>query len=335
MPYSILVWRSLSVGFLKGYIHAALGGSVCWRPSIGWRSVIPASWGDWGNIPCLWWTNHEPPAPFLHRHPVVNQRRFLERALDSLAGQAYPHLEVIVVDGGSTDGTVDLLKARRDVVSHYVSEQDEGQTQALNKGFRLADGEVFGWLNCDERYRAGTLSRVGEAFARDPDLEMVFGHRMVVDRRGCEVKRLRQPALHPRHYVLYASGLLFSEAAFWKAALHRRTGELDEILCRRYAMDFDWFGRLSLSLRRWQRLDAYLGEFTEHEGRVTLDVPELPAIEQKVRRRLHALAGVSPWQVVLLSPLFFVLSRYGRFGWRGLVYPPRPGTVFRFAGLRR
>ena len=267
--------------------------------------------------------------------PSFNQRRFLERALDSLAGQAYPHLEVIVVDGGSTDGTVDLLKARRDVVSHYVSEQDEGQTQALNKGFRLADGEVFGWLNCDERYRAGTLSRVGEAFARDPDLEMVFGHRVVVDRRGCEVKRLRQPALHPRPYALYASGLLFSEATFWKAALHRRTGELDEVLCRRYAMDFDWFGRLSLNLRRWQRLDAYLGEFTEHEGRVTLDVPELPAIEQKVRRRLHALAGVSPWQVILLSPLFFVLSRYGRFGWRGLVYPPRPGTVFRFAGLRR
>ena len=267
--------------------------------------------------------------------PSFNQGAFLERALDSLAGQGYPNLEVIVVDGGSTDGTVELLKSRGDVVSRFLSEPDAGQTQALNKGYRLATGEVFGWLNCDECYRPGTLALVGEAFAREPGLDLVFGHRLVMDRQGVELARRRQPALHPRHYVLYASGLLFSDATFWKADLHRRTGELDEVLCRRYAMDFDWFGRLSLNIRRWRRLDAYLSEFTEHEGRVTLEVPELPDIERKIRRRLQALAGVSPLRVILLSPWFFVLSRYGRFGWRGLLKPPRPGTVFRFAGLSR
>ncbi len=267
--------------------------------------------------------------------PSFNQGVFLERALNSLAAQEYPNLEVIVVDGGSTDGTVALLKSRGDVVSRWLSEPDAGQTQALNKGYRLAAGEIFGWLNCDERYRPGTLRLVGESFAREPDLEMVFGHRVVADEQGREVGRMRQPALHPRLQALYASGLLFSDATFWKAALHRRTGELDEVLCRRYAMDFDWFGRLSLNLRRWRRLDAYLSEFTEHKGRVTLEVPELPDIEYQVRRRLHALGKVSPWRVIFLSPLFFVLSRYGRFGWRGLLYPPRPGTVFRFAGLSR
>jgi len=267
--------------------------------------------------------------------PSFNQGDMLQGALDSLSSQHYPALEVIVVDGGSTDGTVELLKSRGDVVSRWVSEPDTGQTQALNKGYRLATGEVYGWLNCDERYRPGTLRLVGETFAREPGLDMVFGHRVVTDKEGLELGRLRQPALNPRHYALYVSGLLFSDATFWKASLHRRTGELDEVLCRRYAMDYDWLGRLSLNLRRWRRLDAYLSEFTEHEGRVTLDVPELPDIEQKIRRRLHALSGVGSWRVILLSPLFFVLSRYGRFGWRGLLYPPQPGTVFRFAGLRR
>jgi glycosyltransferase involved in cell wall biosynthesis len=267
--------------------------------------------------------------------PSFNQGVFLKRALDSLAGQGYPHLEVLVMDGGSTDGTVDLLKSRGDLISRWVSEPDAGQTQALNKGYRLATGEVFGWLNCDERYLPGTLRLVGETFAREPELDLVFGHRLVTDEQGLEVGRMRQPALNPRHFALYASGLLFSDATFWKAALHQRTGELDEVLCRRYAMDFDWFGRLSLNLRRWRRLDAYLSEFTEHAGRVTLNVPELPDIEQQVRLRLFALAGVSPWRVILFSPLFFVLSRYSRFGWRGLLYPPRAGTVFRFAGLSR
>ena len=267
--------------------------------------------------------------------PSLNQRKFLERALDSLSQQRYPLLEVIVVDGGSTDGTQEVLRERGDVVSRWVSEPDEGQTQAVNKGFRLATGEIFGWLNCDERYLPQALWLVGETFAREPDLDLVFGHRVVTDLQGREVERQRQPALHPRYFSLYAAGWLFSDATFWKKELHRKTGELDEMLCRRYSMDVDWFGRLSLNVRRWRRLDAYLSEFMEHEGRVTQEVPELPYIARQIRQRLLKLAGVSPLQVLLLSPVFFVLSRYGRFGWRGLLYPPRPKTVLRFAGLSR
>ena len=266
--------------------------------------------------------------------PCLNQVDFLKIALASLTIQQYPALEVIVVDGGSTDGTVELLE-QSPVVSRWVSEPDEGQTQALNKGFRLATGDVYGWLNCDERYRPGALPLVGEAFAENPDLDILFSHRVVIDTSGREIKRLRQPALHPKHYALYASGLLFSDTTFWKKELHRKTGELDEVLCRRYSMDVDWFGRLSLRVKSWRRLDAYLSEFTEHEGRRTAAVPELPDIEWKIRQRLLKLAGVSPLQVILMSPLYFVITRYGRFGWRGLLTLPRPDTVFRFAGLSR
>lgn len=267
--------------------------------------------------------------------PSFNQAGFLGRALDSLARQDYPGLEVIVVDGQSTDATVEVLTRRRQVVSRWVSEPDTGQTQALNKGFRMANGEVLGWLNCDEAYRPGALQQVGAAFAQEPDLEMVFGHRLVVDAHGRELARLRQPALPPRLSVLYAAGLLFSDATFWTARLHRRTGELDEVLCRRYCMDVDWFGRLALQTRRWRRLDAFLSEFTDHPERVTRGAPEMPDIAWAVRRRLLRLAGISPVRVILLSPVFFVLSRYGRFGWRGLLKWPRPATPFRFAGLIR
>jgi glycosyltransferase involved in cell wall biosynthesis len=267
--------------------------------------------------------------------PSYNQRGFLGSALDSLARQAYPDLEVIVVDGGSNDGTVELLKSRSDVVTRWVSEPDRGQTHALNKGFDMATGQVFGWLNCDERYRPGALQRVGEAFAQGPDLEIVFGHRVVVDLEGREVGRMKLPAIHPRGYALYASGLLYSDTTFWRADLHRLTGRLDEVNCSRYGMDFDWFCRLALHVTRWKRINAYLSEFTEHEKRVAWNVPEIPDIARQIRRRIQRLAGIGPMRIMLLSPIYFVFWRYGCFGWRGLLRPPSPISLLRVAGLVR
>lgn len=267
--------------------------------------------------------------------PSFNQSGFLSRALDSLARQEYPHLEVIVMDGGSSDGTVELVKSRADVVTRWVSEPDRGQTHALNKGFDMATGQVFGWLNCDECYRPGALRRVGEAFAQDPDLEIVFGHRVVVDSEGREVGRMKLPAIHPRNYALYASGLLYSDTTFWRSDLHRLTGRLDEVNCGRYAMDFDWFCRLALHVRRWKRLDTYLSEFTEHENRVTRSVPEMPEIARLIRRRTQSLAGIGPLRVMLFAPIYLALSRYGQLGWRGLLRPPSPVSLLRVAGRAR
>lgn len=265
--------------------------------------------------------------------PSFNQVQFLAGALDSLAGQSYPKLEVIVVDGASTDGTVELIKGRNDVVTRWISEPDGGQTNALNKGFALATGQVFGWLNCDERYRPGALRLVGETFAKAPELDIVFGHRVIVDLEGRETGRMKLPAIHPRNYALFASGLLYSDTTFWNADLHRRTGQLDEVNYPRYVMDVDWFARLGLNVQQWERLDAFLSEFTDHDKRLGANVAEMPKIVQQIRQRVLQLARVSPLKVMLLSPIYFILQRYGRFGWKGLMRPPRPGSLLRVAGL--
>jgi glycosyltransferase involved in cell wall biosynthesis len=264
--------------------------------------------------------------------PSFNQVQFLARALESLEKQKYRNLEVVVIDGASTDGTVDLLSSSP-TVSKWVSEPDLGQTNALNKGFKLATGEVFGWLNCDERYRDGSLHLVAKAFAEDPGLDMVFGHRIVVDTKGTEIGREKMPAIHPLKYALYAFGLLCSDATFWRRDLHLATGELDDVRYPRYGMDFDWLCRLSLNVKHWKRIDEFLSEFTEYDGRISKNVPEMAHLGNEIRRDIRRMARVRTLQVLLYGPLYFILVRYSRFGWRGLIRPPTFRGLLRIAGF--
>ncbi len=267
--------------------------------------------------------------------PSFNQASFLERAIDSVCAQRYPHLELIVVDGGSTDGTRELLERRQADIAHWISEPDGGQTYALNKGFALATGQLRGWLNCDERYRPGALAAIGAAFAEAPDLDLVFGHRVVIDLEGRELGRMRQPSIHPLKYALFASGLLYSDCTFWSAAIHQQTGSLNEAEHPTYAMDFDWFCRLALNVRRWKRVDAYIAEFTEHTARAAFNVPQMRDLARQIRLESFERASISRWRIALASPYYLLRSRFGRLGWRALTTIPSPASVLRVAGYIR
>jgi glycosyltransferase involved in cell wall biosynthesis len=117
----------------------------------------------------------------------MNSAATLEETLDSVRGQGYPRLEHIVVDGDSTDGTVELLDAAPDV--RWVSEPDEGRVDAANKGVRMATGDVVAWLNADDRYEPGALHAVGEALARNPEAAWASGYCRIIDGSGREIRR--------------------------------------------------------------------------------------------------------------------------------------------------
>ena len=120
--------------------------------------------------------------------PSLNQGRFIGEAIRSVLGQDYPRLEHIVVDGGSTDDTLSVL--RRFEHLHWVSEPDDGQADAINKGFRMAHGEIFAWLNADDFYTRGTLDYIRNRFASEPDLHALVGDCDVVDVDGKHLWRL-------------------------------------------------------------------------------------------------------------------------------------------------
>jgi glycosyltransferase involved in cell wall biosynthesis len=116
--------------------------------------------------------------------PSYNQAQFLSETIQSILDQKYPNLEYLVIDGGSTDGSVDIIRRYESSLSYWVSEPDRGQAHAINKGFEKATGDILMWLNSDDILFPGALALASEIFAAKPDLQWVVGNPVVIDTRS-------------------------------------------------------------------------------------------------------------------------------------------------------
>jgi glycosyltransferase involved in cell wall biosynthesis len=186
--------------------------------------------------------------------PSYNQARFLPFALDSVLDQGYPGLECVVIDGGSDDGSADIIAARGDRVAFWSSEKDRGQYHAINKGFARTSGEVMGWLNSDDLYLPKALWVVGEIFAAFPEVQwLTTQYQITWDENGAarECQRIRG---YGRQAVLrgvyltggswYSVGVIQQESTFWRRSLWERAGaRVDDTM--RYAADFDLWLRFA------------------------------------------------------------------------------------------
>ncbi|MFZ5802465.1 MAG: glycosyltransferase family 2 protein [Candidatus Omnitrophota bacterium] len=186
--------------------------------------------------------------------PSFNSARFIRAAAESVMNQDSPAKELIVMDGGSTDGTVEILRelaARYPGQIHWASNHDRGQSDAINKGFSLARGEILAWLNSDDRYEPGALSAVAEYFRTHPSTRWVFGHVRILDARGREIRKFvsAYKAFQLRRYSFarHLGGNFVSQmGVFFRKDLWREAGGLD--LALNWAMDYDlWlrFGKIA------------------------------------------------------------------------------------------
>lgn len=180
--------------------------------------------------------------------PSYEQREYLRETLDSVRRQSHPDVEHVVVDGGSTDGSVDLLADYAEAHGgadgyrlRWVSEPDRGQSHAVNKGVEMATGEWVGWQNSDDLYRPGAFETFARTVERTPDADVVYGDLDIVDREGRRVAtkyHTRPSAFVQRHWSLFTA----TQCTFLRRSLFRELGGLDESL--EYAMDVDLFWRL-------------------------------------------------------------------------------------------
>jgi glycosyltransferase involved in cell wall biosynthesis len=168
--------------------------------------------------------------------PSYNQGQFLERAVQSLICQNYPALEILVVDGGSTDGSREILETYSKHLGYWCSEPDQGQTHGLNKGFERSRGEIMGWLNSDDQLVPGALQRMAHFFSIRPDVDVVYGHRILINEDDMEIGRWTLPPHDSR--VLNWADYIPQETLFWRRRLWNRIGaKLDERF--QFAMDWD------------------------------------------------------------------------------------------------
>ena len=174
--------------------------------------------------------------------PSFNQASFLEETILSVLEQDYPHIEYLIVDGGSQDGSPEIIRRYADRLAWWVSEPDQGQTDAINKGFARAKGEILAWLNSDDAYLPHAVAEAVEFLQSHPEVGMVYGDANLVDENGAilgrfparqtDYRRLRRGYVH-----------IPQQASFFRASLWQKVGPLDPTFY--FAMDYDLWVRIS------------------------------------------------------------------------------------------
>jgi Glycosyl transferase family 2 len=219
-------------------------------------------------VPSWYWraTAPSPPPRISIVTPSFQQGRFIERTLYSVLSQGYPDLEYVVQDGGSEDGTVDVLRRYESRLSAWASEPDGGQADAINRGFAGTTGEIMAYLNSDDLLLPGALAHVASYLHAHPEVDAVYGQRVLIDERDRQVGVWVVPRHDDR--VLELGDYVPQETLFWRrSAWDRAGGRMDQDF--HYALDWDLLLRFSATGSRIVRLPRFLGAFRIHDTQKT------------------------------------------------------------------
>jgi glycosyltransferase involved in cell wall biosynthesis len=217
--------------------------------------------------------------------PSYQQGRFLERTLYSVFSQKYPALEYVVQDGGSTDETLDVLRRFEPLLSAWKSERDEGQGDAVNRGFAHTTGDIMAWLNSDDLLLPGSLAYVARYFAEHPEVDVVYGNRIMIDENDGQIGAW----ILPEHddLALTLADYVPQETLFWRRRIWDAVGgSVDQSF--RFALDWDLLLRFREAGARMVRLPRFIGAFRVHAEQKTTAHSTIGDLEcDRLRQRLH------------------------------------------------
>jgi glycosyltransferase involved in cell wall biosynthesis len=241
--------------------------------------------------------NGEEPPRITVVTPSLDQAAYLEQTIRSVLLQGYPNLEYIVVDGGSRDGSVEIIRRYEPWLAQWVSEPDRGQAHAINKGFLRSTGDILAWLNSDDFYAPSALAIAGRHLARGGCAALV-GHCLRIHSSGTPPWLLRGRYAGRRRLLAFWKGYeMHQPSIFWTRQAYEKTGLLDEEL--HDILDFDYWVRLSQHCD-FENVDAVLSCTNYHAAAKTGD--DYERYHRELWRRRRAYAG-SP-----LRPLFWALE---------------------------
>jgi len=192
--------------------------------------------------------------------PSFNQGEFIEETILSVLNQQYGNFEHIIIDGGSTDQTLSILRKYSHLI--WVSEPDRGQSDALNKGFKRANGDIVGWLNSDDYYLPECFQMIAKTFLNNPSTDILHGNYRWIDKDGKLMQRRRE--LQFDMFMLKYLHMLYipTTATFFHRRIFDEANFLD--IKYNYAMDYEFFLRLAVKGYRFAHVDAFLADFRWH-----------------------------------------------------------------------
>jgi glycosyltransferase involved in cell wall biosynthesis len=237
--------------------------------------------------------------------PSLNQATFIEKTILSVLNQDYPNIEYIVMDGGSTDGTLDILPKYNDDLI-WVSEPDKGQSDAINKGFQRAHGEIFAWLNCDDTYLPGAVRTAVQFLAEHPDAAMVYGGANFVDDNG-ELKRRGRAVEFDLNRP--CESIIPQPAAFFRKAAFEEVGRVDINL--HYHMDLD------LWIKMASKFKMHSIPYALANIRVSLDTKTASMSEQHWKELF--LIG-QRYGLEVISPKYVLRRRARKHFYNGIMF---------------
>ena len=200
--------------------------------------------------------------------PVYNRVGMIEQTIQSVLGQNYPNLEYIIIDGGSTDGTVDIIRKYTSQLAYWVSETDNGMYYAIMKGMVMATGEIVAWLNSDDMYHTNALNIVGQIFAQLPEVEWLTGTPTLYNTEGLCVKTFPTQYWSWERFNRGDFRWLQQESTFFRKSLFDRVGGLN--LQYRLAADFELWCKM-FQVARLYSINTILGGFRQHGNQLSIE----------------------------------------------------------------
>lgn len=211
--------------------------------------------------------------------PSYNQGQYLERTILSVLNQGYPNLEYIIMDGGSTDNSVEIIKKYAKYLTYWVSEKDNGQVDALNKGFEIATGDWVGFQNSDDVYFPHTLRTFGQVVAANPVYDLVYGDLFIIDQMD-NVTELLKTVPYSLNSQIIEGMQIHNQSLFFKKDLLRKYGMLSTKY--QFAFDYEFVTRFTSDRSiKVQRVNQLSGALRVHHEAKSSTIAELGKVEHQ------------------------------------------------------